>query len=190
MASDPDEIQLEAEEAMEKAETHLKNELRGVRAGRATPGLVEHVKVDYFGAPTELRQLAMVSVPESSQILIKPFDPSSVDPIQKAVQQAGMGLNPQVEGKQIRVTLPALSRERRQQLVNTVKQNGEQAKIALRNARRDANKELDKAKKDKDAPLSEDDAESAKEHVQQLLKKYEARVDEAVQHKIQEIEEG
>jgi ribosome recycling factor len=190
MATDVEEILLEAEEAMDKAEEYLRSELRGVRAGRATPGLVEHVKVDYFGASTELRQLANIMVPERSQIVVKPFDPSSMDPIAKSLGQAGLGLNPVKESKQIRITLPSISGERREELKGTVKKMGEQSKVVIRNARRDANKQVDQATKDKQAPLPRDDAEDAKERIQKLLKKYEGRVDDHVNAKIEEIEQG
>ncbi|HEX7009622.1 MAG TPA: ribosome recycling factor [Phycisphaeraceae bacterium] len=184
-----DEILLTAEESMDKAVDYLKNELRGVRTGRASTGLVEYIKVDYYGSTTDLRQLALISVPEPTQILIKPFDPGSLQEIAKAIQNAGLGLNPVVEAKQIRLSLPPLSGERRSQLIGSVRQMGEQAKVSIRNARRDANKHLDQLAKDKAAGISEDDIESSKEEVQELTKKYEAQVDELVSKKTKEIEE-
>jgi ribosome recycling factor len=185
---DLDEILLEAEEQMDKAVTYLKNELRGIRTGRASTALVEFIKVDYHGSPTDLRQLALISVPEVSQIIIKPFDPGSTQMIVKAIQNSGLGLNPMTEGKQIRLSVPVLSGDRRVQLVGSVKQMAEQAKVAVRNARRDANKHIDQAGKDKANPVSEDAIESAKEDVQELLKKYEKQVDEAIEGKVKEIE--
>ncbi len=186
---DLDEILLTAEESMDKAVDYLKGELRGVRTGRASTGLVEYVKVDYYGSPTDLRQLAIISVPEPTQLLIKPFDASSLQAIIKGIEKSGLGLNPVAEGKQIRLVLPALSGERRQQLVGSVKQMGEQAKVSIRNARRDANKHIDAAGRDKQNPLPEDDVEDAKQDVQELTKKYEAQVDEMVERKIKEIEQ-
>lgn len=186
---DIDETLLICEEAMDKAVDYLKSELRGVRTGRASTALVDFVKVDYYGAPTELRQLARVTVPEPTQILIKPFDASCVKEIGKAIEAAGLGLNPVVEAKQVRLVLPALSGERRTQLISSVKQMGEQAKVTIRNARRDANKHVDQAAKDKSLHLSEDDAEGAKEDVQKLLKNYEGQVDELVTAKSKEIQE-
>lgn len=186
---DLDTVLLEAEESMDKAVDYLKNELRGVRTGRASTALVEYVKVDYYGSPTDLRQLAVISVPEPTQILIKPFDASSVQEIRKAIETAGLGLNPIVEAKQIRLALPPLSGERRQQLANSVRQMGEKAKVSIRNTRRDANKHIETAAKDKANPLSEDAVEKAKEDVQELLKKYEAAVDAAVNAKIKEVQE-
>lgn len=186
---DLDEIQLGAEEAMEKALDYLKSELRGVRSGRASTGLVEHLKVDYYGSQTDLRQLAMISVPESTQLLIKPFDASSVAQISKSIQSAGLGLNPVAEGKQLRINLPPLSGERRQQVMGVVKQNGEQCKVTIRSARRDANKHLDQVSKDKAHPISEDEVDRAKQEVQGLLKRYERRVDELVEAKTKEVQE-
>ena len=186
---DLDEVQLHAEESMDKAVDYLKGELRGVRTGRASTGLVEYVKVDYYGQSTDLRQLAIISVPEPTQLLIKPFDPSATGAIVKGIERSGLGLNPQAESKQVRLVLPALTGERRKQLVSSVKQMGEQAKVALRNARRDANKQVDQLKNDKTLHLSEDDIDEAKEEVQQLLKRYEGQVDQLVEQKVSEIEE-
>lgn len=185
---DLDELLLTAEESMEKAIEYLKHELRGVRTGRASPGLVEFIKVDYFGSPTDLRALSLISVPEPTQILIKPFDGSTLQLIVKAIQAAGLGLNPVAEGKQIRLNLPPLSGERRTQLATSVKQMGEQAKVAIRNARRDANKHLDQIAKDKSIHISEDEAERAKQEIQDLVKKYETAVEEAITAKAKEIQ--
>lgn len=184
-----DDILLSAEESMDKAMDYLKNELRGVRTGRASTALVEFVKIDYYGSMSDLRSLAMISVPEPSQLLVKPFDPSAVQAIAKGLQAAGLGLNPMVEGKQIRLNLPSLSGERRKQLAGSVKQMGEQCKITLRNARRDANKSLDGLKKDATVKISEDEIETAGEEIQNLLKKYEATVDEQTAAKSKEIQE-
>jgi len=186
---DLDETLLTAEEAMDKAVDYAKNELRGIRTGRASTALVEYVKVEAYGSMTELRQLALISVPEPTQILVKPFDTSTTQAVAKALQNAGLGLNPVVEGKQIRLVLPGLSGERRKQLMGTVKQIGEQTKVTLRNARRDANKAIDAAVKDKTQHISEDEAEGTKTEVQDLLKKYEAQVDELTSAKIKEIQE-
>ncbi len=186
---DLDEIQLTAEEAMEKAIDYLKNELRGMRTGRASTGLVDYIKVDCYGSMTDLRQLAVISVPEPTQLLIKPFDPSSIQQVSKAIQAAGLGLNPVVEGKHIRLMLPSLSGDRRQQLVGSIKQTAEQSKVTIRNARRDANKHIDQAAKDKTSHISEDDVERAKTEIQDLLKRYEKQVDGLMESKIKEIQE-
>ena len=184
---DIDEILLECEEKMDKAVEYLTGELRGVRTGRASPALVEYVKIDYYGSMTDLRQLANITVPEPTQLLIKPYDASSVQAIAKGVQAAGLGLNPVVEGKSVRLNLPPLSGERRQQLANSVKQMGEQAKVAIRNVRRDANKHIDQLAKDKAAGVTEDDAKAAKDEVQQFTHQHEAKIDELLEAKRKEI---
>lgn len=186
---DIDEILLECEDKMDKAVEYFRGELKGIRTGRASPALVEYVKVDYYGSPTDLRQLAQVSVPEPTQLLIKPFDTSATGEIVKAIQNAGLGLNPAAEGKQVRVSMPPLSTERRKELVNSVHKMGEQSKVAIRNVRRDANKHVDQAEKDKSNEVTEDDAKHAKEEVQDLTKKHEAAVDELIKAKETEIME-
>ena len=187
---DLDEILLNTELGMDKALDYLKSEFRGVRSGRASTSLVEHVKVDYFDSPTDLRQLALISVPEPSQILIKPFDPGTSQQIIKAIQNSGLGLNPMAEAKQIRLNIPPLSGERRSQLSTAVRQMGEQAKVAIRNARRDGNKHVDQSDKDKSMHLSEDDDKQAKQEIQELVKRYEKQVDDLVAVKSKELTES
>jgi ribosome recycling factor len=182
-----DEILMEAELSMEKAMDHLKHEFRGLRTGRATTALVEYVKVDYYGTPTDLRALASLTTPDASSILIKPFDPSSLKDIVRGLEAANLGINPQSDGKQVRMVLPPLSQERRQQLAGKVKDASEQAKIALRNIRRDANRKVDH--EEKESLLTEDQAKSGREDVQELLKKFENAVDSAVSQKTKEIME-
>ena len=186
---DIDEALLTAEEAMEKAVDYLKHELRGVRTGRASTALVEFVKIEAYDTQSDLRSLALISVPEPTQILIKPFDPGTTQAIIKGIQSAGLGLNPMAEGKQVRLQLPALSGERRNQLTGSVKQMGEAAKVTIRNARRDGNKHIDVVEKDKAQHISEDAAEKAREEIQNLLKKYEQAVDDLVAAKTKEIQE-
>ncbi len=184
-----DEVLLTTEEGMEKAVNYLKNELKGIRTGRASTALVDFIKVDYYGSQSDLRSIALVSIPEATQLLIKPFDPGSTQAIVKAIQTSGLGLNPMTEGKQIRLSLPPLSGERRQQLMGSVKSMGEQAKVTLRNARRDGNKALDTLKKDKSQHVSEDEIEKAEQEIQDLLKKYETELDKLVAAKQKEIQE-
>lgn len=186
---DLDTILLEAEEAMTKAVDYLRSELKGVRTGRASTGLVEFVKVEAYGAESDLRSLAAISVPEPTQILIKPFDPGTVKDIARGIEAAGLGLNPNVDGKQIRLNIPPLSGERRKELVTSVKHMGEQAKITIRNARRDANKHIDQLAKDKDAHVPEDDVKATKDEVQGLTKTFEGHVDSAVDEKSKEVME-
>ena len=190
MVMDHDDILLSCEELMEKSINHLKSEFRGIRTGRASPALVEYLKVECYGTQSELRSLALISVPEPTQILIKPFDPSSIQSVKKAIDGSGLGLNPILESKQIRLMIPALSGERRKQLLASVRSMGEQAKVAIRNARRDANKRIDQAGKDKTLHLSEDQVKDTKEEVQDLLKKYEKQVDGMVEGKSTEVMES
>jgi|SRR6185437_1036012 len=182
-----DDILLDCEEHMEKAVEHLRNELRAVRTGRATPALVEHIKVDYYGSPTDLRSIASISVPESSQLLIKPFSPQDMKAIEKAINDSKIGLTPHSDGKTLRLMLPALSQERRLQLAGQAKVYAEEVKVRIRSARRDANKLVDT--EEKGGILTEDDAKSGKEQVQELTKTYEAKVDEVLEHKRKEIME-
>lgn len=186
--NDPDTILLTAEESMSKALDYLKKELRGIRTGRASPALVEFVKVDYYGTATDLKALASISVPEPTQLLIKPFDAGAIQEIKKAIESAGLGLNPMVDGKQIRLNIPALSGDRRKQLVAHAKKLGEETKVALRNVRRDANKHADALGKDATKHIPEDEIETLKNEVQDLLKKYEGEVDASVAAKSKEIE--
>ena len=185
--TDPDTILLEAEETMTKALDYLKHELRGVRTGRATPALVEFLKVDYYGSPTDLKALAAISTPEPTQILIKPFDTGAVSDIKKAIETSGLGMNPIVESKQIRLNVPPLSRDRRQQMVGHCKKMGEEQKVAIRNVRRDANKHADGLKGG--GKISEDEIETLKTEIQELLKKFEAEIDKAVEEKSKEVME-
>lgn len=188
--TDPDTILLETEEAMEKALTYLKNELRGIRTGRAHPSLVEFIKVDYYGSMTDLKALAAVSTPEPTQLLIKPFDQGAIQAIKKAIETAGTGLNPIPEGKQIRVSVPALSGDRRLKLVAQVKKHAEEQKIAIRNTRRDANKHAEGLNKQPGGKhFPEDELEQLKNEIQELLKKYEGEVDKVAEAKVKEVQE-
>ena len=184
---DPDSILLDAEMTMDKSVDYLKNELRGIRTGRASTALVEYVKVDYYGSPTDLKSLAAISVPEATQILIQPFDPQSTNEIKEAIEKADLGVSPQVDGKVVRVSIPPLSGERRKQLAAQAKKIAEDTKVACRNVRRDANKHADQIAKDKQQNLSEDEVKSLKEEVQELLKKKESAIDEMVEKKANEI---
>lgn len=189
MSTDPDTILLEAEESMQRALDYLTSELRGLRTGRASTALVDFVKIDYYGSPTDLKSLAAISVPEPTQILIKPFDPASLGAIKQGLIQAQLGVNPMVEDKAIRIMLPMMSAERRDQLVNQAKKAGEEQKVVMRNARRDANKAADGLTKSATNPVSEDEVKKLHEEIQDLLKKYEARIDDAVAKKSVEIRE-
>ena len=185
---DADTILLECEERMDKTVEYLTRELRGVRTGRATTALIEYVKVDYYGSPTDLRELAGITVPEPTQLLVKPFDPGAKQAIIKAIESAQLGLNPQSEGNAVRIMVPAPSGDRRKQLVGQVRKMAEEAKVAIRNERRDANKHIDQLANGKD-PLPEDAVESAKEEIDAMTKRHTERIDELSGKKAKEIEE-
>ena len=142
-----DEILLEVEMHMETALDYLRKEFRGIRTGRASGGLVEHIKVEYYGSPTDLRSLATISTPESNLIVIKPFDPSGMKDIERAIQASDLGITPSADGKVIRLSVPPLSIERRDQLKGRVKKLAEAARVTVRNARRDGNKITDTKQK-------------------------------------------
>ena len=185
-----DEIEFECEEQMEKAADFLRQELRGIRTGRASPGLVDHlrVQVESYGSTMELREMASISVPEGNQLMIKPFDPGTLKDIERALQSSDLGITPISDGKLIRLPIPPLSGERRQQLLGQVRKLGENQKIAVRNVRRDANKKIDAEQKAKQ--ISEDDADRAKENVQELIKKIEGQIEGLVAGKTKEIQEN
>jgi ribosome recycling factor len=185
---DQDEILMDAEERMEKAAQVLTNALKGIRTGRANAGLVDSVRVEYYGSPTPLKQIANISVPEPQQILIRPFDSSCLDAIAKAITSSDLGMAPNNDGRVIRLNVPPLSTERRKQLTGRVKDLAEEARVAIRNIRRDANKHADQAEKDK--VMSEDDRDSTKEDVQELTRKFEALVNEKAASKEKEVMEN
>jgi len=180
-----DDILLDSEMHMEKAVDHLLHELRSIRTGRASPAIVEHLKIDYYGTPTDLRSIAAISVPEATQLLIKPFSPGDIKAIERAINDSKIGLSPHSDGKQIRLMLPPLSQERRLQLAGQCKGFAEHAKISIRNARRDANKLLETEQKG--GLLTEDESTRGKDQIQELTKTYEAKVEESVEKKRQEI---
>jgi ribosome recycling factor len=180
-----DDILLETEDKMQKTVGHLREQYRTVRTGRASAGLVEHIKVNYYGSPTPLRQLATITVPDALLIVIKPYDPGSVGDIAKGLQASDLGITPAVDGRLIRLQVPPLSEERRKQLVQQVKDMAEEAKISLRNIRREAIKAIDTEEKDK--LLSEDDARKARDDATDLVHRCEKDADEALKHKTAEI---
>ena len=183
-----DDIVLEAEDKMEKAIGVLGEEFRGVRTGRASAGLVDMLKVDAYGAPTPLKSLASITVPEPRMIMVKPFDPSVLNDIVKAIQKSEIGITPQSDGKIIRLAVPPLSEERRKQMVKMVKEYGEKAKVTIRNIRREGNQSAESEEKGK--TISEDEAKRTTEEIDRLTKEYEAKAQEAVDKKTKEIMEG
>lgn len=180
-----DDICLEAMERMEKSVETLRQRLRTVRTGRASAGLVDGMRIEYYGALTPLGQIANVATPDPQLIVIRPYDPSVLKEIEKAIQASDLGITPQNDGKFIRLAVPALSEERRRQLASRVRDLGEEAKVAVRNVRRDANKEIDREQKDK--KIGEDEAHSGKDEVQKATKEAESQIDEIVEKKTEEI---
>jgi ribosome recycling factor len=182
-----DEILLDAEERMEKAVSVLKDNLTGIRTGRANPGLVDSLRVDVYGSAVPIRQVASVGAPEPTQLVIRPYDPNTLKEIEKAIVSSGLGFNPHNDGRLIRINIPPLSTEVRRKMVARVKELAEEAKISIRNVRRDANKAADLAEKDKE--LSEDERDNIKEQIQDLTKQYEDKVNTMAKAKEAEVME-
>jgi ribosome recycling factor len=180
-----DEILLDAEMRMEKAVEVLRDNLRGIRTGTASAGLVDSIRVDYYGSPTPLKQIAQIAVPDPQLIVIKPYDPNSLGEIEKAIQTSDVGIHPQNDGKVIRLAVPPLSQERREKMANRVRTLAEEARIAVRNVRRDANRQVDQ--EEKQAGVSEDICRRAKEQVQELTDQYEDEIDETLEKKTEDI---
>jgi ribosome recycling factor len=180
-----DEILLDAEERMEKAVSKLKDDLTGIRTGRANPGLVDSVRVEAYGSPTPIKQIASVSAPEPTQIVIRPFDPATLKDIERGIINSDLGLAPNNDGKVIRLNIPPLSGEVRKNMVARTKDLAEEAKVAIRNIRRDANKHADQAEKDKE--MTEDQREDVKNEVQELTKTFEGRCNDLAKAKEAEV---
>ncbi len=180
-----EEILFDCEERMEKAVNVFRDELRGLRTGRATPALVDTIRVEYYGSPTPLKQLAQISTPDPQQNIIRPFDAGSLKDIEKAIRSSDLGMAPNNDGKMIRLQVPAMSGEQRQKMVTRIKKSAEEAKVAIRNIRRDANKNYDTAEKNKE--MTEDERDAGKEEVQTLLKRYEEKIGEMADKKSKEV---
>ena len=182
----------DATERMHKAVDHFQQEIRGIRTGRANPGLIENVRVDYYGTKTPLGQMAAISAPEPRQLVVKPYDMSALKDIEKAILSADLGLKPSIDGKSLRISIPPLSEDGRKKLVARVKSMAEECKVAIRNVRRDVLKHVETAIGDKKRQpvLTDDDAAHAKDKVQEVLKAHEKQVDDAVTSKGKEILEG
>jgi ribosome recycling factor len=182
-----EEILFDAEERMEKALAKLKQDLGGIRTGRANPGMVDSLRVEAYGSPVPIKQIASVSAPEPQQLVIRPFDPGTIKDIEKGIIASDLGLAPQSDGKVIRLNIPPLSGEVRRKLVARIKELAEETKVAIRNIRRDANKQAEQEEKDKE--ITEDDLKSTKEEVQELTKKFEDRANELAKAKEAEVME-
>ena len=177
----------EGRSRFEKTLAHLKDQLRGIRTGRASTALVDNIRVDYYGTPTPISQLASVSIPEPRQIMIKPFDASILKEVSKAILKSDLGTSPQDDGKLLRITLPPLSGEQRNKYAAKVKEMCEEARVALRNTRRELNKHSDGL--ERDGGLTQDENRKLHDEIQNLLKEYEAKVDETMKKKVAEIQE-
>jgi ribosome recycling factor len=171
----------ETKDKMKKAVVHLQDEIKGLRSGRATPALVENIRVEYYGSPNPLKNLASITIPEPRSLLIKPFDASAVKDIERAIQKSELGITPQSDGKVVRLTVPEMSEEQRNKLVARVKEMTEQTKVVIRNLRRD------QLKKFEDSELTDDEIERGKEEVQKVLKATETEVEGTFNAKKKEI---
>lgn len=180
----------DGEDRMEKAVGVFVNELKGLRTGRATPALVENLRVEAYGGASEmkLRDMAQISVPEPQQLVIKPFDAGTLKDIEKAIRASDLGLAPANDGKVIRLNVPPMSGDQRNKLVAKVKKSAEETKVSCRNIRRDGNKNIDTAQKD--GHLTEDEQTKAKDEMQGLLKKFEDRISDLADKKSKEIQEN
>ena len=180
-----DDILNETKQKMKSALSVYEQDLQGIRSGRASTALVDRLTVDYYGQETEMRQLATISTPEAMQILIRPYDKTAVKSIEKAIQQSDLGINPNVDGESIRLNMPALTRERRQELVKFLHRRMEEARVAIRNIRRNANDDLKEFEKEK--MISEDEMEHGQTEVQKLTDKHIEEIDEVGKRKEKEI---
>lgn len=178
-------ISQSAQEKVQKSIDFFQNEIRAIRTGKASPVIVEHLKVDYYGSPTPLQQLAVISVPDTRTLIIKPYDTSILANIEKAILSSELSLNPQNDGKVIRITIPPLSEERRIEYTQLVNKKLENAKVSVRNVRRDVLKELEKGKKDK--TISEDLEKKIKAEVQKIVDDAEKKLTELAEKKNKEI---
>ncbi|MEC3607126.1 ribosome recycling factor [Bacillus glycinifermentans] len=181
------QVMNETKERMEKAVTAYQRELATVRAGRANPSLLDKVTVEYYGAQTPLNQLSSITVPEARMLVITPYDKTALGDIEKAIQKADLGVTPTNDGSIIRITIPPLTEERRKELVKLVKKYSEDAKVAVRNIRRDANDDLKKL--EKNGEMTEDELRSSTEDVQKLTDEYVSKIDEITKDKEKEIME-
>ena len=181
----PDDILLEAEEKMEKTEQVVVNEFAGVRTGKASASLVENIMVEVYGSQMRIRELAGITSPEPRMLVIQPWDAASLQPIEKAIQKANLGMNPAVQGRIIRLAFPELSTERRQEFVKMTKKMAEDGRVALRHVRRDAMELLKKHAHD--SGITEDQEKQAEKDLQKLTDQFSAKIDQHLVHKEKEI---
>lgn len=180
-----DETLFDAEERMEKAVSVAREDLGSIRTGRANPQMFGKILVDYYGAPTPVPQLATITTPEARMAIVKPFDPTQLGAIERAIRDSDLGVNPSNDGSIIRIVLPQLTEERRREMVKVARSKGEDAKVSVRNIRRHAKDALDKLQKDGDA--GEDDVHRAERELDETTSKYVANIDELLKHKESEL---
>ncbi|MCQ2554647.1 MAG: ribosome recycling factor [Clostridia bacterium] len=180
-------IKKDLQERCEKTIRFLKEDLNTVRAGRANPALLDKVMVEYYGMPTPLKNLANITTPDPRTIVVTPFDSKSIRDIEKAINMSNLGINPSNDGKVIRLVIPVVTEERRKELTKTVKKYGEDAKVAIRNLRREANDKLKKLEKDKE--ITEDELKKGLDDVQKSIEKVEKEIDTVIANKDKEIME-
>lgn len=183
-----DQIVKDTRERMKKAVEHFGDSLKGLRTGRVTPALVESVRAEAYGSPMPLNQLASISVPEPRMLVIKPFDPSTTSAIEKAILKSDLGITPESDGKMLRLPVPMMSQEQRDKMAHRVKDLAEQARVSIRNIRRDQNKAAETA--GRDGELGADDERSAKDQIQKLTKDMEAEIDKIAAARTKEIQES
>jgi ribosome recycling factor len=180
-----DDTLLEAEEKMDRAVQHAKEELGAIRTGRANPAMFGKIVIDYYGSPTPLTQLASVGVPEPRMAIIKPYDASQLSAMEKAIRDSDLGVNPNNEGTQLRIVLPQMTEDRRREMIKVARHKGEEGRVAIRNVRRRAKEELDRIVKD--GEVGEDEGRRAERELEDLTHRYVAQVDELIKHKEAEL---
>ena len=180
-----DETLFEAEEKMESAVEHAKEEFAAIRTGRATPAMFSKIVVDYYGAPTPVTEMASIGVPEPRMVIVKPYDASQLGSIERAIRDSDLGVNPNNEGTQLRIHLPQMTEERRREMIKIAKSKSEEGRVAIRNVRRKAKEQLDRLVKDGEA--GEDDGRRAEKELDDLTHRFVTIVDELVKHKEAEL---
>lgn len=180
-----DDTLLEAEEKMERAIEHAREEFGGIRTGRANAAMFSRIVIDYYGSPTPLPQMASIAVPEPRMVIIKPYDTSQTNAMEKAIRDSDLGVNPNNEGNQLRILLPQMTEERRREMIKVARQKGEEAKVAVRNIRRKGKEELDRLVKD--GEVGEDEGRRAEKDLDDLTQRFVGTVDEMIKHKESEL---
>lgn len=180
-----EESLFEAEEKMDSAVEHAKEEFAAIRTGRATPAMFSKIVVDYYGAPTPVTQMASVGIPEPRMVIVKPYDASQLGPIERAIRDSDLGVNPNNEGNQLRIHLPQMTEERRREMIKVARSKAEDSKVAIRNVRRKAKDQIDKLVKD--GETGEDEGRRAEKELDDLTHRYVSVIDELLKHKEAEL---